>query len=174
MQACRQLRRSHPQRRQAGRSAGAEPDQVRAGHQSQDRQDAWPRSAADAPRPRRRGDRMRRREFITLLSGAAALWPLAARAQQPAMPVVGFLSSGAEQAFAPNVAGFLRGLREAGYIQGQNVAIEYRWANSHYDRLSAMATELVRRRVTILVASGGTAVARAAKEATRTIPIVFS
>jgi putative ABC transport system substrate-binding protein len=109
---------------------------------------------------------VKRRAFITLLGGAAA-WPLAARAQQPAMPVVGFLSSGAEQAFAPNVAGFLRGLREAGYIQGQNVAIEYRWANSHYDRLSAMATELVRRRVTVLVASGGTAVARAAKEATR-------
>ena len=117
---------------------------------------------------------MRRRDFITLLCGAAVASPLAARAQQPAMPVVGFLSSGAEQAFAPNVAGFLRGLRETGYIQGQNVAIEYRWADSHYDRLSAMATELVRRRVTVLVASGGTAVARAAKEATRTIPIVFS
>ena len=117
---------------------------------------------------------MRRRDFITLLCGAAVASPLAARAQQPAMPVVGFLSSGAEQAFAPNVAGFLRRLRETGYIQGQNVAIEYRWADSHYDRLSAMATELVRQRVAVLVASGGTAVARAAKGATRTIPIVFS
>jgi putative ABC transport system substrate-binding protein len=90
------------------------------------------------------------------------------------MPVIGFLSSGSEQAFAPNVAGFLRGLQETGYIQGQDVAIEYRWANSQYDRLPAMANELVRRRVAVLVASGGTAVARAAKEATRTIPIVFS
>jgi putative tryptophan/tyrosine transport system substrate-binding protein len=76
---------------------------------------------------------MRRRDFIKGIAGSAAAWPLAARAQQPAMPVIGFLSSGAEQAFAPNVAGFLKGLHETGYTRGQNVAIEYRWADSRYD-----------------------------------------
>jgi putative ABC transport system substrate-binding protein len=117
---------------------------------------------------------MRRRDFISVLCGTAATWPLAARAQQPGMPVIGFLSSGSERAFAPNVAGFVRGLNETGYVGGQNVAIEFRWAEGQYDRLSKMANELVLRPVTVLAASGGTLAVRAAKAATATIPIVFA
>jgi putative tryptophan/tyrosine transport system substrate-binding protein len=121
---------------------------------------------------------MRRREFICLISGGAAAWPLAARAQQSAMPVIGFLSSGEERGFAPNVAGFIRGLKDIGFVEGQNVAIEYRWAEGDYDRLPTMANELAHRPIVVLVASGGTAVARAAKAATGTatgaIPIVFA
>jgi putative ABC transport system substrate-binding protein len=117
---------------------------------------------------------MRRREFITLLGAAATAWPLAARAQQQPMPVVGFLSGGEERAFAPNVAGFIRGLRDIGYVDGQNVAIEYRWAKGDYDKLPTLANELAHRPITVLVASGGTVVARAAKAATGTMPIVFA
>jgi putative tryptophan/tyrosine transport system substrate-binding protein len=117
---------------------------------------------------------MRRREFICLISGGAAAWPVAARAQQSAMPVIGFLSGGEERAFAPNVAGFIRGLKDIGFVEGQNVAIEYRWAEGDYERLPTMANELAHRPIVVLVASGGTAVARAAKAATGTIPIVFA
>jgi putative ABC transport system substrate-binding protein len=116
---------------------------------------------------------MRRREFITL-GGAVVAWPLSARAQQPAAPVIGFLSSGGERAFAPLVASFIRGLKETGFSEGQNVVIEYRWAEGEYGRLPEMANELARRPVTVLGASGGTVAARAAKEATGKIPIVFS
>jgi putative ABC transport system substrate-binding protein len=116
---------------------------------------------------------MRRREFVTLVGGVVAL-PLSVSAQQPTIPVIGFLSSGEERAFAPNVAGFIRGLKDVGYVDGQNVAIEYRWANGDYDRLPTLANELAHRPITVLVASGGTAVARAAKAATGTIPIVFA
>jgi putative tryptophan/tyrosine transport system substrate-binding protein len=117
---------------------------------------------------------MKRREFITLFGSAAASWPLVVRAQQAATPVIGFLSSGTERAFAPLVAGFIRGLKETGFTERQNVFIEYRWAEGDYGRLPEMANELARRPVTVLVASGGTVAARAAKEATSTIPIVFS
>jgi putative tryptophan/tyrosine transport system substrate-binding protein len=117
---------------------------------------------------------MRRRDFIALIGNAAATWPLAARAQQQPMPVVGFLSGGEERAFAPNVAGFIRGLRDIGYVDGQNVAIEYRWAKGDYDKLPTLANELAHRPITVLVATGGTVVARAAKAATGTIPIVFA
>src|SRR5215208_1783412 len=116
---------------------------------------------------------MRRREFIGVLGGAAA-WPVVARAQQQAMPVIGYLSGGSPGFSAPYVAAFRRGLGETGYTEGRNSTIKYRWANGQYDRLSALAGDLVDRKVDVIVASGGDVASRAAKEATSTIPIVFS
>ena len=143
-------------------------NQVRAGDQPQDRQGARPRSATDAARPRRRGDRvsakLKRREFITLLGGAVAMWPIAAGAQQPGMPVIGFLHPGFPEAGSPAFDALRAGLRDAGYVEGNTFKLEARWARGRPELLRQFAQDLVQLRVDLIVAT-----ARPSIEAARAV-----
>src|SRR5436305_15230286 len=116
---------------------------------------------------------IRRREVITLFGGAAATWPVGARAQPAAMPVLGFLHSQSPESFVETMRGFRQGLKEAGFVEGENLTIEYRWADNQLNRMPALAAELVRRRVTVITTAGGASSALAAKAATTTVPVVF-
>src|SRR5262249_52963270 len=149
-------------------------DEIRAGHQPQSCQSDRSRSAADTPRPRRRGDRMmKRRAFVTLL-GAAAAWPLTARAQPPGkLPTIGFLGSSTLSEASPWASAFVERLRELGWTEGRNVAMAFRWAGGRPERYSEIATEFVGLKVDVIV-TFGTPAALATKQATAGVPIVIA
>src|SRR5262249_50683152 len=155
----RQLCWPYPQGRKAGRSTGPAADQDRARHQPQDGPSAGSRCTAGGARARRRGDRVKRRDFITLLGGAVA-WPLAPRGQQPAIPVIGVLYGVSAAERADHMEAFRRGLGETGFVEGRNVAIEYRWADGQLDRMPWMAADLIGRRVAVILMGGNTAAVR--------------
>src|SRR3954466_5329590 len=145
---------------------------LRALHQSQDGQGARSRNPGVIARPRRRGDRMRRRTFITFLGGATG-WPFALSAQEPGLPVVALINGRSPEDAARNAAAFRKGLAENGYVEGQNVMLEYHWMKGQSQRLPSIMADLVRRRVAVIATPGFTAGALAAKAATTTIPIAF-
>src|SRR5262249_10367363 len=158
---------------ETGRHSDRAADQIRPRHQSGDREGARPHRARHAARSRRRGDRMKRRAFLALLGGAAAAWPVATRAQQPPkLPTIGYLGVATPAVSAQGHAAFVQRLRELGWIDGRNIAIEYRWAEGSNERTAEFVAEFVRRKVDVIVTGGGPAVA-AAKQATAVIPIVF-
>src|SRR5262249_26512033 len=164
----------HPEGREAGRPAGANADQVRAHYQPQNRERARHGHSAGTARARQRGDRMKRREFIFGLGGAAAaMWPLAARAQQPGkLPTIGLMGSATAGTWSNYTAPFVQRLRELGWIEGRTVTIEYRWAEGRNERYAEIASEFVRLKVDVIVTTGGSVAA--AKQATPVIPIVFA
>ena len=167
------LCRSHPQGRQARRSADRAADEIRACPQCESCQDTGSRLPARAARARRRGDRMKRRDFITLLGGAAAAWPLAARAQQqPVRPLIGILSPLSAASAARNIVAFRSGLRDLGYLEGRNATLEIRYGDGAPERMAPLAQELVALKPDVLVAGARSSVL-AAQAATRTIPIVI-
>src|SRR6516162_297533 len=150
---CR-LRAQDFARHAARRPARGAADQVRPDCQPQDRESTWAHDPGIVPSARRRGDRVKHRQFITLLGSAAVAWPLGARAQQPAMPVIGYLNLGSPESDSPRLTGLRRGLNETGYVEGRNFVIEYRWAGNQVDRLPALAADLVRLQVIVIVAAG--------------------
>src|SRR5262249_12010217 len=153
------LRRQNFERREAGQSPGATSDRVRDTDQLESSSGAWPDASRKRAGPRRRGDRVRRREFITLLGGAAAAWPLAARAQEPGKrPMVGFLGDTTALGDGERAAAFARRLHDLGWIEGRTIAIEYRWADGRSERLAEIAAEFARLKVDIIITGGTPAV----------------